>query len=123
MATLTQVRFTLAAPDLARATAWYTSALGMAVDFTAPGWSFLPRGAFRVMLGECRMRCRPMHWVITAGTAMSPWMTRPRLDEYRAAGLEFTQLLADKPWGMREFGIRTPDGYSLMFGQDLHAGR
>ncbi len=54
---------------------------------------------------------------VTVDDAASPF------DEYRAAGLEFTQLLADKPWGMREFGIRTPDGHRLMFGQDLHAGR
>lgn len=25
--------------------------------------------------------------------------------------------LADKSWGMREFGIRTPDGYRIMIGQ------
>jgi len=29
------------------------------------------------------------------------------------------QGLADKPWGMREFGVRTPDGHRIMFGQEL----
>ncbi len=87
MATLTQVRFTLAAPDLARATAWYTSALGMAVDFTAPGWSFLSRGAFRVMLGECpdalpadALGDHSWYGYVTVDDAASPF------DEYRAAG-------------------------------------
>ncbi len=124
MATLTQVRFTLAVPDLARATAWYTSALGMAVDFTAPGWSFLSRGAFRVMLGECpdalpadALGDHSWYGYVTVDDAAALF------DEYRVAGLEFTQLLADKPGGMRELGIRTPDGHRLMFGQELQAGR
>jgi len=39
--------------------------------------------------------------------------------EYQQAGVELTQPLADKPWGMREFGIRTIDGHRLMFGQEL----
>jgi uncharacterized glyoxalase superfamily protein PhnB len=39
--------------------------------------------------------------------------------EYQAAGAEFTQTLADKPWGMREFGVRTIDGHRIMFGQEL----
>ena len=41
--------------------------------------------------------------------------------EYRAAGAEFIQPLADKPWGMREFGVRTVDGHRIMFGQELSA--
>jgi len=24
---------------------------------------------------------------------------------------------SDKPWGMREFGVRTPDGHRILFGQ------
>ena len=27
--------------------------------------------------------------------------------------------VADKPWGMREFLIETPDGHRIMFGQDI----
>jgi hypothetical protein len=39
--------------------------------------------------------------------------------EYLARDLAFTQHIATKPWGMREFGIRTCDGHRLMFGQEL----
>lgn len=39
--------------------------------------------------------------------------------EYQTSGVEFIQPLASKPWGMREFGIRTIDGHRLMFGQEL----
>src|SRR5215207_9092520 len=53
MTDLTRVRCVLAVQDLAASTDYYTCVLGMAVDFTAPGWTFLSRGSFRLMLGEC----------------------------------------------------------------------
>jgi catechol 2,3-dioxygenase-like lactoylglutathione lyase family enzyme len=120
MTEMTKVRFTLAVLDLARSTDYYTSVLGMDIDFTAPGWSFLSRGAFRVMLGECTDAIPPAdlgdhNWYgyVTVADAAALFA------EYLAAGAEFTQPLADKPWGMREFGIRTVDGHRLMFGQEL----
>jgi hypothetical protein len=33
--------------------------------------------------------------------------------------VEFIQLLADKPWGQREFGIVTPEGHRIMFGEEM----
>ena len=39
--------------------------------------------------------------------------------EYQQSGVQFTQSLASKTWGMREFGIRTIDSHRLMFGQEL----
>lgn len=120
MSEITNVRFVLAVLDLAKSTAYYTSTLGLAVDFTAPGWTFLSRGSFRVMLGECTGAISPFDlgdhsWygyvTVTDATAL--------FSEFRNAGVDFTQQLADKPWGMREFGIRTIDGHRIMFGQEL----
>ena len=120
MAELTDVRFTLAVLDLAKSTAYYTSVLGLRIDFEAPGWSFLSRGRFRVMLGECTEATPPKElgdhsWYgyVTVSDAAALFA------EYQRAGVEFTQQLSDKPWGMREFGIRTIDGHRLMFGQEL----
>ena len=53
MSDVMKVRFVLAVLDLKRSRAYYTSVLGLTIDFEAPGWSFLSRGSFRVMLGEC----------------------------------------------------------------------
>ena len=115
-----KVRFVLAVPNLVRSTEYYTSALGLTIDFTAPGWAFLSRGNFRVMLGECPDAIPPMNlgdhnWYgyVTVSDAAALFA------DYRSAGVEFTQTLADKPWGMREFGIRTIDGHRIMFGQEL----
>ena len=120
MSECTKVRFTLAVLDLAKSTAYYQSVLGLSVDFTPPGWSFLSRGSFRVMLGECRDAIPPAElgdhsWYgyVTVSDAAAMFA------EYQAAGAEFTQTLSDKPWGMREFGVRTIDGHRIMFGQEL----
>ena len=39
--------------------------------------------------------------------------------ELVSKGVTLTQKLSDKPWGMREFGVRTPDGHRIMLGQEM----
>ncbi len=39
--------------------------------------------------------------------------------EFNANGAEFTQTPSNKPWGLREFGVVTPDGHRIMFGQEI----
>jgi catechol 2,3-dioxygenase-like lactoylglutathione lyase family enzyme len=120
MSEITNVRFVLAVLDLKRSTSYYTSVLGLSIDFEPPGWSFLSRGSFRVMLGECTDAISPGD---LGDHSCYGYITVDEIDslhrEYQNAGVEFTQPLANKPWGMREFGIRTIDGHRLMFGQDL----
>jgi catechol 2,3-dioxygenase-like lactoylglutathione lyase family enzyme len=119
MADLTRIRCVLAVQDLATSVDYYTRVLGMAVDFTAPGWAFLSRGSFRVLLGECADAI-PAHE--TGDHSYFAYVTVEGIDElYRELvgnGATLQQGLADKPWGMREFGIRTPDGHRIMFGQE-----
>ncbi|MEM8768860.1 MAG: VOC family protein [Pseudomonadota bacterium] len=40
-------------------------------------------------------------------------------DHATTAGAELIKDLADEPWGIREFGLRTPDGHRIMIGQRL----
>ena len=112
MTDLTKVRFVLAVPDLARSTEYYTSVLGLTIDFTAPGWTFLSRGSFRVMLGECVDALPPgqlgdhsWYGYVTVSDAAALFA------EYSDAEAEFTQILDDKRWGKEGFGVRTPDGH------------
>jgi uncharacterized glyoxalase superfamily protein PhnB len=120
MSEFTRVRYTLAVLNLAKSTNYYATILGLTIDFTAPGWTFMSRGSFRVMLGECIDAMPPgqlgdhsWYGYVTVSDASALF------GEYQATGAEFTQTLADKPWGMREFGIRTIDGHRIMFGQEL----
>lgn len=120
MSEITKVRFVLAVLDLKRSTDYYASVLGLMIDFEAPGWSFLSRRSFRVMLGECTDAIPPGK---LGDHSYYGYVTVADVDdlyvEYEQSGVQFTQLLASKPWGMREFGIRTVDGHRLMFGQEL----
>jgi uncharacterized glyoxalase superfamily protein PhnB len=120
MSEITKARFVLAVLDLKRSTDYYTSKLGLAIDFEAPGWSFLSRGSFRVMLGECSDAIPPAE---LGDHSYYGYITVEDVDalcgEYQARGVQFTQQLASKPWGMREFGVLTIDGHRVMFGQEL----
>jgi predicted enzyme related to lactoylglutathione lyase len=120
MADLTRTRSVLAVQDLGAATEYYTGVLGMGIDFTAPGWVFLSRGAFRLMLGECA-DAMPAHE--TGDHSYFVYVTVEGIgelyEEMVGNGATLTQQLADKPWGMREFGVRTPEGHRIMFGQEL----
>lgn len=120
MPDLTDVRCVLAVKDLASSVGFYRDQLGFAVDFEVPGWAFLSRGRFRVMLGECRDAMAAHE---TGDHSYFAYVTVEGIDDlYRelaAKGVERVQAIADKPWGLREFGIRTPDGHRIMFGQPI----
>lgn len=120
MTAFTAVRSVLAVNDLAASLSFYRDVLGMALDFEAPGWAFLSRGSFRVMLGECPDETAAGE---TGNHSYFAYVTVDGIDdlhrEWQAKPVEFTQPLADKPWGMREFGIRTPDGHRIMFGEPI----
>ena len=112
MAGLTRVRCVLAVQNLDRSVDDYTRVLGLEVDFAAPGWAFLSRGSWRLMLGEC---ADAMAAHETGDHSYFAYVTVEGIDELHdelvGKGAALTQGLADKPWGMREFGVRTPDGH------------
>ena len=51
-------------------------------------------------------------------------VTMDDLDEYyeliKQAGAEFAQEIEDKPWGFREFCVRTNEGHRIVFARDLN---
>ena len=118
MAALTDLRCVLAVKSLAISVAFYREVLGFSVDFEVPGWAFLSRDRFRVMLGECADAIAAHE---TGDHSYFAYVTVDGVDalyrELVAKGVSLVQELADKPWGMREFGVRTPDGHRIMFGQ------
>ncbi|MFN0316788.1 MAG: bleomycin resistance protein [Burkholderiales bacterium] len=122
MATLTNLRSVLAVKDLAASVEFYRETLGLTLDFEAPGWAFLFRGHFQVMLGECADAMRAEE---TGDHSYFAYVTVEGIDDlYRelsAKNVAFIQDLSYKPWGMREFGVRTPDGHRIMFGERYSA--
>jgi catechol 2,3-dioxygenase-like lactoylglutathione lyase family enzyme len=118
-------RFVLAVGNLEASTRFYIDVLGFRRDFGdgSDGWSFLSRDAFKVMLGECPDE-------IPAGElgdhSYFAYLQVEGVDafhrEVAARGAEIISPPGDKPWGMREFAIRTPDGHRMTFGEPIPAG-
>ena len=84
------------------------------------GWHFLKRGTFVVMLGECTDE---MPATAIGDHSYVAYIEVVHIDElYREFQSREIELLSepeDKPWGQREFGIRTPDGHRFMFGEEI----
>ena len=40
-------------------------------------------------------------------------------EEFSAKGAVIISKTEDKPWGLREFSVRTPDGHRITFGQEI----
>lgn len=46
------------------------------------------------------------------------------VDVYRELierGAKILSPIEDKPWGLREFGVVTPDGHRIVFGQEIRS--
>ena len=115
-----RTRHVLAVRDLAVEADYYKEKLGFKLDFTAPGWEFLSFGDFKVMLGEC-----PDEMTAEA-TGNHSWYAHVIVenvddiyDEFRGRGAAVLSPIADKPWGVREFSVVTPDGHRIGFGQEI----
>jgi uncharacterized glyoxalase superfamily protein PhnB len=113
-----QTRHVLAVKDLSAAAGYFKEKLGFDLDFTAPGWEFLSFGDFKVMLGECADE------MTAEATGNHSWFAHALVGdvdeiytEFRERGAEILSPIADKPWGIREFSVVTPDGHRIVFGQ------
>jgi uncharacterized glyoxalase superfamily protein PhnB len=111
----------LAVRDLEISTRYYKDVLGFTQDpIDAPGWSFLTRDNFRVMLGECPDE-KPAS-ELENHSYFAYWNVDDVdgfYQEIAARGALVTSAPANKPWGLREFGLRTPDGHRITCGQIL----
>lgn len=113
-------RHVLAVKDLETAKDYFCDKLGFNRDFAVPGWEFLSFGSFKVMLGECTDAMRAAetgdhsyfaHVLVTDIDAI--------YNDFYQRGAEFIFHPRNQPWKLREFGIVTPDGHRIVFGQEL----
>ena len=112
--------FVLAVQDLETSKQFYLDKLGFTEDFSVEGWAFLSRGACSLRLGHCP-EAVPM-----SKNQDHSWFAYLHVSD--AAGfyeevlvnrVKIWHPLADKPWGMKEFAIVTPDGHRIVFGERL----
>ena len=119
MARLEGIRLILAVRNLRTATDFYVNALGFRRDFgdESDGWSWLSRDSVRVGLGECPD-------VVPASQlgdhSYVGYVNVDDIDglyaELVSRGVSIRIPPETKPWGMREFGLETPDGHRMTFG-------
>ena len=119
MAHIINSRCVLAVRDLEVSAHYYKSVLGFSEDpIDAEGWAFLTRDTFRVMLGECSNE-RPAS-ELGDHSYVAYWNVDDVDGFYKdlvARGALVISEPTDKPWGLREFGLRTPDGHRITCGQ------
>ena len=120
MAHIIDSRLVLAVRELELSTRFYVEVLGFTPHLVdAAGWSFLSRDAFTVMLGECANE-RPAGEL--GDHSYVAYLVVEGVDELReqlaGRGAAVT-VPDDKPWGLREFTLRTPDGHRFTFGERI----
>jgi len=117
---ITKGTFVLAVNDLEASRAFYRDKLGFTEVLAVEGWSFLQRGACTLRIGDCPdavliSKHQDHSWFaylyVTDAAAF--------FEEVKANDVEIWHPLADKPWGMREFAIVTPDGHRIVFGESI----
>ena len=123
MPAILQNHYVLAVPDVRASAAFFVDALGFRIVNEPPGWIFVARDNCMIMLGECPGQ-------IPAGELGDhSYFAYLRVDDadaffaqVRAAGVQPTFRIEDKPWGMREFSVRTPDGHRITIGHIIGGG-
>lgn len=122
MTRFVRTRLVLAVRNLQASTDYWIGVLGCNRDFGdgTDGWSFLSRDGFSVMLGECPDE-RPASEL--GNHSYVAYVTVDDVDslytELEGRGAIILSTPESKPWGMREFGVQTPDGHRIQFGSPL----
>ena len=120
MTQITSSTFVLAVTDLDRSKRFYVEQLGFQEDLSVEGWSFLSRGACKLRIGHCpgirpMSACEDHSWF----AYLHVEGTREMFADFVAKKVPIWHPLEDKPWGMREFAVVTPDGHRIVFGEEL----
>jgi hypothetical protein len=95
-------------------------ALGFQEVFNDGNWSFVKRDTCMIMLGECPDAIPPRE---LGDHQYFAYLVVDDADAFhahcKAQDADIMSPIADKPWKMREFSVRSPDGHRIMIGQDL----
>lgn len=111
----------LAVSDFESAVRYFVEKLGFSEYKRVGGWSFLQLGDFWLMVGDCQGE-------VPAGeTGNHSWFAYVNCEgidelyrQYRERQVAIPEPIANKPWGLREFLVETPEGHRIKFGEALH---
>ena len=113
-------RYVLAVNNLAKSVDFYRNKLDFQTLWEDGGWHFLVRDNVKIMLGECPDD-KPAS-EINSHSYFAYWEVE-NLDElyneYLSKEIDIPSRIENKPWGQREFSIRTIDGHRITFGEEV----
>jgi catechol 2,3-dioxygenase-like lactoylglutathione lyase family enzyme len=119
--TFTPYAFVLAVKDLDRSAAYFRDVLGFRLSWEeAPDWRLAERDGVRLMIGYCPNERS------AAEIGAHSWFGYIEVDDVSALRSELERrgaqctAASDKPYGMREIIVTTPDGHRIVFGQDMN---
>ena len=120
MSSIIETQHVLAVNNLKQSVAFYVDKLGFDVLNEFPGWSFIGRESFKIMLGECKDEVSAKQTGDHSYFAYIRVSNASALNkEFKNSNVEFIKDISDEEWGMREFGIKTIDGHRIMFGEEI----
>jgi catechol 2,3-dioxygenase-like lactoylglutathione lyase family enzyme len=117
---IVKAQHVLAVNDFEAAVAFFTVKLGFTEYSRVGGWAFLQLDSFWLMVGDCRGE------VPARDTGNHSWFAYVNCEgiddlyrQYLAREVPIKESLANKPWGLREFLVETPEGHRIKFGQAI----
>lgn len=100
-------------PDVQASAAYYRDVLGFTFDFGDDDYAVVWRdnSAIHFVKGETS----------PAGVHLFQWVKDADAiyEEARQGGAEITVDIGDRPYGVRDFRVRDPNGVDVVFGQDI----
>lgn len=119
-AKITGTRYVLAVQNMVTSADYYKNKLGFHSVWAGDGWHFLAREKFVVMLGECADDRSAFE---TVNHSYFAYIDVENIEmlyrEFSEKGVEVLSKLGDRPWGQKEFAIRTIDCHRIMFGESI----
>ncbi|MGK6353367.1 bleomycin resistance protein [Parapedobacter sp. DT-150] len=117
---ITDCRYVLAVNDLKRSAGFYIDKLGFHTLWEESGWHFLIRDSINMMLGECpddqpayEIGCHSYVAYLEVSNIDALY------EEFQLKQVEVLSEIENKPWGQREFSIRTIDGHRITLGEEI----
>jgi catechol 2,3-dioxygenase-like lactoylglutathione lyase family enzyme len=121
---ITGNRYVLAVNSLEKSAEFYKNKLGFQTLWEGGGWHLLTRDSIQIMIGECPDD-RPASEI--GSHSYFAYCEVKSIDglyeEYQLKKVEILSAIENKPWGQREFSVRTIDGHRITFGEEVSSGQ
>lgn len=120
MSSLEYTWHVVAVRSLAESVRYYVERLGFTeIRRTPNGKAFLKLSSFQVILGECPDEMLAKE---TGDHSYFAYIVCKNIDELYRDFSERKAIISspldNKPWGIKEFNVDTPDGHRMVFGQE-----